>query len=244
MPIWNQKGVYLGNRPNVVLPVTSGLVSYLDAGDTASYPGTGTTWTDLVSSVNNGTLTNGPVFTSSGSASYFTFDGSNDGVQLAGTNFSLNTMTISCWNYAANYLQDGFMFEKTTNGSVNTQYSLFFTGPEASIYYRTFGLSTQDLILSRASSGLVNNQWNNIVATFDGTNKRIYVNGVLRATSSNLTGTVTQNTTGAAYIGIYGSFAGYPFNGRVAINRIFNRALSQAEITQDYNFFKGRYGLA
>lgn len=231
------------NVPASVSPVTSGLVSYLDAGDTTSYPGTGTTWTDLVSSVNNGTLTNGPVFTSSGSASYFTFDGSNDGVQLAGTNFSLNTMTISCWNFSANYNQNGFMFEKTTNGTVNTQYSFFFAA-DNNIYYRTYGLSTQDLVISNTTAGTVNNQWNNFVATFDGTNKRIYRNGTLVATSANLTGTVTQNTTGAAYIGIYGSFAGYPFNGRKSINRIFNRALSQAEITQDYNFFKGRYGLA
>jgi len=81
------------------------------------------------------------------------------------------------------------------------------------------------------------------VATWDGTNKRIYVNGSLVATSATLTGTVTQNTTGNAYIGIYGSFAGYPFNGRKSETLIYNRALSLSEIQQNFNLIKTRYGL-
>jgi hypothetical protein len=81
------------------------------------------------------------------------------------------------------------------------------------------------------------------VATWDGTNKRIYVNGVLRATSATLTGTVTQNTTGAAFIGIYGNFAGYPFNGRIAQTQIYNRALTAAEIQQNFNATRSRFGI-
>jgi hypothetical protein len=175
---------------------------------------------------------------------YLEFDGVNDGVQLPGTNLSLNQMTISSWNFSSNYVHNGFMFEKTTNGSVNTQYSLFFNNNTTSnLYYRTYGLSTTDLIVSNANSGVVNNSWNNVVATWDGTNKRIYVNGILRATSANLTGTVTQNSTGAAYIGIYGNFAGYPFNGRISQTQIYNRALTASEIQQNFNAKKSRFGL-
>jgi hypothetical protein len=170
------------------------------------------------------------------------FDGTNDEVQLPGTNLSLNQMTISSWNFSSNYVQNGFMFEKTTNGNVNTQYSLFYNSNNL-IYYRTYGLSTTDLTVNRITAGVVNNQWNNVVATFDGTNKRIYVNGVLRATSANLTGTVTQNSTGAAYIGVYGNFAGYRFNGRIAQTQIYNRALTASEIQQNFNATKSRYGL-
>lgn len=83
----------------------------------------------------------------------------------------------------------------------------------------------------------------NVVATWDGTNKRIYVNGILRATSANLTGTVTQNTTGAAYIGIFGNFAGYPFNGRISKTSIYNRALTAAEIQQNFNALKSRFSI-
>ena len=221
--------------------VKEGLVLQLDAGIFNTV--TGTTWYDLSGNSNNGTLTNGPTF-NSGNGGSIVFDGVNDGILLAGSStLSLNTMAISSWNYSTNYQQSGFMFEKTTNGSVNTQYSLFYNSGNNTIYYRTYGLSTTDLTVNTSTAGVVNSQWNNVVATFDGTNKRIYVNGVLKATSSNLTGTVTQNSTGTSYIGIFGSFAGYPFNGKISNTTIYNRALSSTEITQNYNALKGRYGL-
>ena len=222
--------------------IQSGLVLALDAGNSNSYPGSGTTWADLSGNGNNGTLKNGPTYSSANGGS-LVFDGVNDGVQLPGTNLSLNQMTISSWNYSTNYNQYGFMFEKTTNGLVNTQYSLFYNGGNNLIYYRTYGLSPTDLTVNTSTAGVVNNQWNNVVATWDGTNKRIYVNGILRATSANLTGTVTQNTTGAAYIGIYGNFAGYPFNGRISKTSIYNRALTAAEIQQNFNALKSRFSI-
>ena len=230
------KWAHIGNPPIV----SSGLVMRLDAAKSNSYPGTGTTWTDLVGN-NNGTLTNGVGFTTDNSGA-LTFNGVNQGVLLSGTNFSLNQMTISVWNFSSNYNQNGFMFEKTTNGNVNTQYSLFYNS-DGTIYYRTYGLSTRDLALNRIMGGVADNRWNNIVATWDGTNKRIYVNGSLKASSANLTGTVTQNNTGAAYIGIYGNFAGYPFNGRIAQTKIYNRALTPQEVQENYLASKDRYGI-
>jgi hypothetical protein len=188
---------------------------------------------------NFATSVNGPTYSSANGGS-IVFDGSNDGVQLSGTNLSLNQMTISSWNFSSNYNQNGFMFEKTTNGSVNTQYSLFYNGSNE-IYYETFGLSPTALTVNTTTAGVINNQWNNVVATFDGTIKRIYVNGILRATSATLSGTVTQNTTGAAFIGIYGNFGGYPFNGRISNTSIYNRALTAAEVSQNYNALKGRF---
>jgi hypothetical protein len=217
-----------------------GLVLYLDAANNKSYSGSGTTWNDVSGNTNSGSLTNGPTFNGANGGS-IVFDGSDDGVQLPGTNFSLNTMTISAWNYSSNYAQNGFMFEKTTNGSVNTQYSLFYNG-DNTIYYRTYGLSTLDLVVNTSTAGVVNNQWNNVVATFDGTIKRIYVNGVLAATSANLTGTVTQNTTGGAFIGIHGS-GGYPFNGRISSTSMYNRALTAPEVLQNFNATRSRFGV-
>jgi hypothetical protein len=197
---------------------------------------------DLSGNNNFSTAVNGPTYDSANGGS-IVFDGSNDGVQIDNTSvLSVNQMTISSWNYSANYNQNGFMFEKTTNGSVNTQYSLFFNSNNT-IYYRTYGLSTNDLAANNTTAGVINNQWNNIVATFDGTNKRIYVNGVLVATSGALTGTVTPNTTGPAFIGIYGNFGGYPFNGKIADTKVYNRALSAQEIQQNFEAQRGRYGI-
>ena len=188
-------------------------------------------------------LYNGVSFGEEGkNVGYFTFDGSNDGIQIDEvSDLSVNQMTISSWNYSANYNHNGFMFEKTTNGSVNTQYSLFFNGNNT-IYYRTYGLSPRDMTVSTSGSGVVNNRWNNVVATYNGSQKKIYINGVLKSTVS-ASGTVTQNTTGPAFIGIYGNHAGYPFNGRIAQTRVYNRALSDDEVRQNFNATRSRFGI-
>jgi hypothetical protein len=75
--------------------VTSGLVLALDAADKNSYPGSGTTWTDLSGNGNNGTLVNGPTFSSANGGS-IVFDGVDDYV-TCGTNSStlVSSMTIS-----------------------------------------------------------------------------------------------------------------------------------------------------
>ena len=228
----------LSHSPSIV---TNGLVLCLDAANPKSYPGSGTTWYDLSGNGSHGTLTNGPIYNSDNKGNII-FDGSNDGVGITNTPLlSLNTMTISSWNYSTNFNHNGFMFEKTTNGSVNTQYSLFFNG-NSTIYYRTYGLSTTDLTFGWTGV-IINSNWVNVVATFDGTYKRIFINGVQQSISTALTGTITQNTTGAAYVGIYGNFAGYPFNGRISQNHIYNRALSAAEIAQNFAAHRGRYGI-
>ena len=67
--------------PNIV---EDGLVLALDAGNTKSYPGSGTTWTDLSGKGNNGTLTNGPTFDSGNGGAIF-FDGGNDYVTTGNT---------------------------------------------------------------------------------------------------------------------------------------------------------------
>ena len=85
----------LAHSPRIV---TDELVLALDAGNTKSYPGSGTTWTDLIGS-NNGTLTNGPTYSSDDGGS-IVFDGSNDYVQLSASsdlNFGTGNFTIEGW---------------------------------------------------------------------------------------------------------------------------------------------------
>ena len=75
--------------------VTDGLVLYLDAENTRSYPGTGTTWSDLSRDGNNGTLTNGPTV-DSGNGGSIVFDGSNDYVDFDDI-LDLSTLSVSMW---------------------------------------------------------------------------------------------------------------------------------------------------
>ena len=95
--------------------VTDGLVLCLDAGNSKSYPGTGTTWTDLSGRGNTGTLTNGPTYSSANGGS-IVFDGSNDFVQCTGS-LTLTTATFIVWmRRNGNQNQyDGILISRGTN---------------------------------------------------------------------------------------------------------------------------------
>jgi hypothetical protein len=101
-------------------------------------------WRDLTCNNNHATMGGIATYDSSnGGSLVFNGDGTQYFVLDASSTLSVNNMTISSWSYATNYSQQGFLFEKTTNGSVNTQYSLFFSGDY--LFFRTFGCSNQDL---------------------------------------------------------------------------------------------------
>jgi hypothetical protein len=176
------------------------------------------------------------------------FDGSGDYVIIPGSDvFNLQDVTISCWTYSANYDASMFMFEKTTNGGVNTQYSLFFDsgGSNSRIYFRTKGLSSEDLIVTDHVNGPVNNQWNYMAATYNSATgtKKIYCNGKEIASVSGITGAIVSNSTGTSWIGTYGGGSGYPFNGKIDDMRIYNYARTAEQILQDYNAGAvGRFG--
>ncbi len=189
----------------------------------------------------HGVITNGPTYDTDGGGC-LVFDGSNDGIQINEvSNLGPPMHTISAWVKSSNYNQDGFIFEKTTNGSVNTQWSLFFNGSN-NFYYRTMGTSNTDLVLAPTSSYFTNGLWYHVVATYDGGTKNVYVNGSLAA-SQSCQGSLGSNNTGPAFIGIYGSFVGYPFNGKIAKVQVYDRALNVTEVLNDYNDTKGRFGL-
>jgi hypothetical protein len=217
--------------------VTSGLVFNLDAGFTPSYPTINTTWYDISSGVNNGTLFNGPTYSSSNGGS-IVFDGSNDYFR-ADNNTTLDnqTITMESWNYPNTLTQDGFLFEK---GQVNTQYSNFYNS-DGTFYFRTVGLNIWDLTIY-GPSYLSANVWNHIVCTYGAGTKTIYINGVQIAQQTGLTGTISTNTTGL-YVGAYGPGSSYFFNGKIAVSRVYNKSLSATEILQNFNVQKTRFGL-
>jgi hypothetical protein len=91
------QGVFSKPIANAYSIITSGLLLNLDAGNTASYPGTGTTWTDLSGNGYNGTLTNGPTYSSSNGGT-IVFDGTNDVASFGNIlNIGLSSWTMSCW---------------------------------------------------------------------------------------------------------------------------------------------------
>lgn len=214
--------------------VTSGLVLCVDAGNPRSYPGSGTQWNDATSSGFNFTLTNGPVYSSSNLGS-FTFDGVND-FASASDNTALNTQTptVEVWVKTNATTQNGFWFEK---GSVNTQYALFQEG--GSITWR---LTTNvGSLTATTASFMSTSNWAQVVGTYTSGDRRIYVNGV-QVASDALAYTIPTNSSGM-FIGAYGTGTGYFYNGALSICRVYNRALSAAEVLQNFNATRGRYGI-
>ena len=217
--------------------ITNGLVLALDAADRNSYPGSGTTWTDLSGNGNNGTLTNGPTF-NSGNGGSIVFDGVNDYVQgPTSTNlFSNRSFTVEQWIYpdfpAADYQHS---FSAWYSGTNQRAYVLriYNTGILRVWYF------SNDLDVAGISIG----SWNHITATYNtsGDLTSAYINGIL-INSSNV-GPYTAPSANVR-IGIW-HYPGVekPFKGRIPITKLYNRALSATEVLQNYNAQKSRFGL-
>jgi hypothetical protein len=228
--------------------IETGLVFHIDTGNEISYPGTGLAWKDIV--YNNVATISGATYNIGNyENSYLTFDGLNDYALVSGSSYlSLNTLTINFWTFSSGFNQLGYIFQKTTNGS-SQQYEVFFNGNN-NFYFVGIGLSTTTHYTATSTLSALNgggdNLWNQFTTTWDGTNVRIYGNGITGYTSSNLTGSITANSTGNACVGCYGAAAwrpgGWFFNGRLGLIQIYNRALSAAEVLSQYNTFKTKYG--
>ena len=236
-------GGYIGIKAEFGKPVggpnlvTTGLVMHVDAGNPSSYSGSGSTWRDLTGIVSNGTLQNSPTYSATNGGGSFTFNGSNQYATFPNTTaLDLQAYTIEAW-FKLNVLShSGFLFEK---GSVNTSYSLFFES-NGYVYHRTNPLADLNVVTATYFNTA---SWFQMVATYVTGTQALYVNGAQIATRAT-SGTVGTNANGMS-IGAYGGVSGnsYFFNGSIAICRIYSRAITLAEVQQNYNEQKTRLGL-
>ena len=217
--------------------VQQGLVLNLDAGNIYSYAGAGTTIYDVSPTALSWTINNATY--NSSDPKYFSYNGSNSWLESStSAAYDSQTITMECWCYPTTLAQDGFLFEK---GQVNTQYSMFLA-LSGFFYFRTKSISTEDLSFT-PSTYLTANAWNHIVCTFGAGTKTVYVNGTQSVQQTGLTGTLPTGQTNQ-YIGKYGDVSNsFPFNGRIGESRVYNIALSAAQVLQNYNATKGRFGL-
>jgi len=169
------------------------------------------------------------------------FDGTDDRITMPNSSVFNHTseLSIEAWVKFDGNSED-FIFEK---GNVNTQYSLFSHGSD--IVFRTIhaGVSGyQTLGPSKTTAGITNGQWHHIVGSWDGSTKRIYVDGVDKASVSK-SGALTTNSNGAAIGSFGGTSSGYYFGGDIAIVKIYNKGLSATEVKQNYNSQKNRFDI-
>lgn len=199
----------------------------------------GTTWTDLSGFRNISTLTNSPTFVSTTVGGTISFDGSNDIVTIPNNvNLDTQTPTVEVWVKTNATNQNGFWFEK---GAVNAQYALFQEGGLIQWRMNIGGitqLSTTTAIYMNTSS------WYQVVGTFTSGSRKLYINGVL-VSSDTQTGTISTNNGGMS-LGAYGGATGingYYYNGSLSICKVYNRELSAAEVLQNFNAMRGRFGI-
>jgi hypothetical protein len=220
--------------------VTDGLVLSLDAGNTKSYMSGSTTWFDKSGLNNNGTLTNGPTFNSANGGS-IVFDGVNDIINLgSGTTFNLGgagkTFSINLWFNSK--LWTSAWQALITKGDTSWRVHRYQSDSPVKLAFGTQGLSVVDTFTSTI---FTTNTWFNVVCIYDGTSKKIYVNGSLDSNVS-VGGTLLDNSY-PVYIGENAQAIGRYFNGNLSNVQIYNRALSAQEVLQNYNATKSRFGL-
>jgi hypothetical protein len=229
-------------RRNVLEDVVQdGLVLYLDAGNDISYPGSGTNWFDLSNNGNNGTLLNGVGYSASNGGS-ITFDGNDDYITCGNIpTIGTGDFAINCWVYLANVtptncwraivtIGNGY----TTAGGI-TLYAPRYTSPVNTAVAILNGVNPT----IGGTSNVNNSVWHHIVLTRLSNNLSIYVDSVSEVSTSN-TANITQT---AITIGRDINCGNTYYQGNIAQVSIYNRALSAAEVLQNYNALKGRFGL-
>ena len=214
--------------------ITTGLMLNLDAGNSASYPGTGTTWYDLSGNGNNGTLINSPTFNNSIAGGAFTFNGSNQYVSTSYT--PSNTCTISIWFYNnLNYTDFNRGIFSTYNYTTSS-YNGFYMGTySSSLNLSRDGNNGWDS--SAIPSGLNINNWYNITVTSKSNVILVYLNGILK-------NTISGSTTHADVLNIARSrYDANYWSGYIGNVLMYNRELTSSEVSQNHDAQKGRFGL-
>jgi len=238
--------------------VTDGLVLCLDAGNSKSYPGSGTAWTDLSGRGNVMTLLNSPVYSTT-NGGIITFDGVDDHATNNNTNFSIannlfadanGSWTVSAW----------FRFPTSPSGTRTGNASWSIVGRAGGIatgatcvlfvgsatdttfgsyapYYCASVIRGAVTVISPTSVN--DNLWHNVTVTWNGSAGSAYFDGKSRG-ALNIGAAAIQTLN--VEIGRTGN-SSHLFEGAIPAVSIYNRALSAAEVTQNFNALRGRFGI-
>ena len=232
--------------------VTTGLVLSLDAGNAASYAGSGTRWTDLSEKGNHGTLYNSVTYNSSNLGSlvfngYENGQGPNPYVLLPTNtdfNFGSGDFTVEMWIYMTPTNEHPNIL------SINVDEATNYAAVRLSAYQGSLGVlhsSTNSSWLSGPGSGtsFTLNAWKHIVLSRISGQATLYLDGISKLTYSlpaslmsnqlNVIGTITPNFANPGYFNL---------SGKIAVTRIYKgRGFTAAEALTHFNLTKSRFSL-
>ena len=231
--------------------ITDGLVLHLDAANVKSYPGSGTTWTDLSPTAITGSLTNGPVFTSSVNGSIF-FDGTNDYVRIPDSNdFNFTAFTALVWFNSAIFPANSQYRILNHQESTSRAWGIQMGRGD----YIGTGTSSEMLLFAHSSNNstwrnlsgntrLSQSVWYHSAFSADGSTMRLYLNGILDNSTASLAGSPYSTINGDIGIGVTANgFNAFYWSGSIAQVQIYNRVLSASEVLQNYEATRERFGL-
>lgn len=234
-------GVHAGpKRPFNTGITKDGLVFWVDALDKGSYSGTGTAVTDLIGG-SVGTMTN----VGYNAAGYFTFETNANLIDFAANstlNFGTGNWTFSCWAYPTTHAADGFfrrlwMLDGATgNNTDNPQMTIDTAdgGP--------YGWTNGNLEINGSIS--LTNAWHNVMLIRDGSTITQYVDTVADGTDTSFSIDTSNLNSGSPRVRI-GSYDGGQgdFEGNFANMKIYNKALSTAELSDNFETERTRFGV-
>ena len=228
------------------IEVTDGLVMYLDAANTKSFSGSGSTWYDMSGNANHATIVNSPTYSNLKNGAF--------SVDNVGTNyFSLdskvsminaNAGTVGGWvRFSAAPSGVNYVFVSYGGNAAGGGFLLIYTGLDGAnrgLTFQVFGGSISPSVdsgLSYAASSSYAGQDIHMMATWTTSEVKLYLNGLLQTNFANNAAIPTQSTLRiSSENGRTRGVNGYVYNCS-----IYNRALSATEIFQNYNATKGRY---
>jgi len=225
--------------------VQQGLVLNLDAGNVYSYAGAGTTFYDVSGNSNNGTLTNGPTY-SSDVGGAIVFDGTDDYVNVANAS-SLNPsngISVSVWVKFTSTINNTrqMLVEKHTSPG----FGWWFAGQNNKIVWLIVGTSGGEKYIDLTNNtSIISGIIYNIVGTYDvtGSTLKLYVNGSDDGGTIIGGGSGLSSSSNPLIIGKQHNWGNSPSSITIFNTLLYNRALSATEVLQNYNATKGRFGL-
>ena len=225
--------------------VTTDLVLNLDASNSSSYSGSGTTWTDLSGQGNNGTLVNGVAY-SSDNGGYLIFDSTDDKVTLpVGSDFAYGTgdFTVEMWFNVTDTSPQTYgqrLFCQTEGGTNYFVISASRGDPVVKkpvFTYTSYGTGTHIV----SSTAYTEGTWHHLIITRNGTTATLYLDN-----SSVATATVSMNFNNTTYVPTIGAFTHsnqLNFGGKISQVRVYKgKGFSASDVTQNYNATKSTYG--
>ena len=227
---------------------TDGLVFYIDTAYKISYPGTGTTVTDITGN-NTGTISNSnsSTFFNSNNNGIFLFDGVDDYIEFnADTDSGINRpgitnqITMEAWCYTRTFNNKYERIIARRVGGTPLPYMLGFyttSGNKYDLYLS--GTSTYGNPSLQSTTNVILNEWVHFVGTSDNSTRKIYLNGVLDNSDSYSAGIFSTDIN----LQIGAQMSTYNYNGDISSIKIYDRALSAGDVLQNYNAQKSRFGL-